>query len=150
VFAAQSMPEISPDGKHVVFASSRVGRSELWTADATGEHLRQLTSLGGPNASFARWSHDSKRIAFHVWLGPQPRLMTVDAFDASQPPMSITDDSVGYFAPSWSGDDRYLYADRTVSNRITRIPLNGEAVRDLFEGASCKVSPDGRRIYYGK
>jgi Tol biopolymer transport system component len=147
--AAQSMQEISPDGKFVVFASARTGQYEIWRADISGEHLTQLTHVRGPTAGFARWAHDSKRIAFHNWMGPRPILMVVDAFD-NNPPRAITDDSVGYFAPTWSGDDQYLYADRTVVGRMTRVPLNGDQAQGLFDGVSSKISPDGSRIYYGK
>jgi Tol biopolymer transport system component len=43
-------PAWSPDGRHIVFASTRgvsdVGASEIWMVDADGTHLRQLTHLG--------------------------------------------------------------------------------------------------------
>jgi len=48
-------PTWSPDGRHVVFQSSRSGKEEIWTMLADGTNQKQLTSNGGntqPNWSW--------------------------------------------------------------------------------------------------
>ena len=64
-----SDPQISPDGKQVVYR--RMGMSimedkkvgNLWIINADGSDHRKLTSYDG-NESAARWSPDSKRITY--------------------------------------------------------------------------------------
>ncbi len=39
-------PSWAPDGRHIVFESTRAGTRQIWTMLADGTHLRQLTSQG--------------------------------------------------------------------------------------------------------
>lgn len=48
-------PSFSPDGRYLVFSSTRVGRPVLVLSDLTGEHQLQLTESGGDDSSPA-WS----------------------------------------------------------------------------------------------
>ncbi len=62
-------PEISPDGKQIVFTRTWVDkvkdqtRSNLWIVDVDGNRVRELTG-GARNDSSPQWSPDGKRIAF--------------------------------------------------------------------------------------
>jgi len=56
---------VSPDGKKVVFTSTRSGDLELWTMDIDGSNLKQVTyGLGYDGGSF--FSHDSKKLVFRA------------------------------------------------------------------------------------
>src|ERR1044072_7168181 len=57
-------PRWSPDGKKVAFASDRGGSYEIWTMDADGTNLRQLTFNSPPNTSFPVWSPDGTRLLY--------------------------------------------------------------------------------------
>ncbi len=54
---------VSPDGKYIVFTSTRSGDLELWRMDIDGKNLKQLTSgLGYDGGAF--FSPDSKKLVF--------------------------------------------------------------------------------------
>ncbi len=54
---------VSPDGKYIVFTSTRSGDLELWRMDIDGKNLKQLTfQLGYDGGAF--FSHDSKKLVF--------------------------------------------------------------------------------------
>ena len=56
-------PTLSPDGKKIVFTSTRSGDLELWTMDVDGTNLKQVTKgLGYDGGAF--FSPDSKRLVF--------------------------------------------------------------------------------------
>jgi len=53
-------PQFSRDGHRIAFMSSRSANVALWTADADGANLRQLTDAQGS----PHWSPDGQTIAF--------------------------------------------------------------------------------------
>jgi TolB protein len=40
-------PHFSPDGKHIVFSSTRLGPQDIFTMDVTGRNQRRLTRYNG-------------------------------------------------------------------------------------------------------
>lgn len=61
-------PRWSPDGKLILFESSRGGDNQLWVIPVSGGEARQVTTIG-TEASSAVWSNDGRKIAFvsSVW-----------------------------------------------------------------------------------
>lgn len=57
-------PRWSPDGKKVAFTSDRGGQYEIWTIDANGTNLKQVTFNSPGDTSFPLWSADGQRILF--------------------------------------------------------------------------------------
>ena len=43
-------PVWAPDGKHLVFMSTRTGRPQIWSMTADGSNLHQLTTEGSNSA----------------------------------------------------------------------------------------------------
>ncbi len=56
---------VSPDGKKIVFTSTRSGDLELWTMDIDGKNLKQITNgLGYDGGAF--FSPDGKKLVFRA------------------------------------------------------------------------------------
>jgi dipeptidyl aminopeptidase/acylaminoacyl peptidase len=63
-------PRWSPDGKRILFESTRSGDSQLWIIDPTGGEARQLTTIA-TEANNAIWSRDGSLIAFVSAVYPE-------------------------------------------------------------------------------
>ncbi|HZP05766.1 MAG TPA: S9 family peptidase [Terracidiphilus sp.] len=78
-----SSPQFAPDGKRILFLSSRGGGQQIWIADfdsATGatSNPRRLTSLA-TEAGSAKWSPDGQAIVFTSAVYPDcPAITTAD------------------------------------------------------------------------
>jgi Tol biopolymer transport system component/DNA-binding winged helix-turn-helix (wHTH) protein len=142
-------PQFSPDGRHIVFCSPRLGDTlEIWVAEADGSGEHQL--LHGPNRwqSAPHWSPDGRLIAFdslgadghwHVWIvdaeGGQPHQVVVDAGDQK--------------SPTWSHDGHWIYF--WSEHNIWRIPVTGGRREQLTQGDAREFaceSEDGKNLLY--
>jgi dipeptidyl aminopeptidase/acylaminoacyl peptidase len=63
-------PRWSPDGKQVLFESTRSGDNQLWIIDVAGGEARQVTNLS-TEAGNGTWSPDGKWIAFVSAVYPE-------------------------------------------------------------------------------
>ena len=63
-------PRWSPDGKRILFESSRSGETQLWTIDLSGGEARELTHLS-TGANTGIWSPDGSHVAFVSAVYPE-------------------------------------------------------------------------------
>jgi Tol biopolymer transport system component/DNA-binding winged helix-turn-helix (wHTH) protein len=141
----------SPDGKKIVFGSTRSGSPELWLCEADGSHPVQLTNLHA-NIGAPRWSSDSRKIAFDLRVGGNSDIYVISA-DGGQP-RRLTVEPSEDMVPSWSQDGRWIYfgSNRSGSLQIWKMPAEGGQLTQVtsqggFEGLE---SPDGKFFYYAK
>ena len=108
-----SGPEISPDGRHVVFSLSRVDRktekkyASLWVVPASGGSERQFT-YGDQSDTQPSWSPDGSRVAFLSNRGnpDQPQIYVIPFQGGEARPITDLNGKFGSF--EWSRDGRHL------------------------------------------
>lgn len=123
---AESWPDFSPDGNHVVFLSDRYSSPGLWSCEyPTCVKERRITSTSLYSAVTPRWSPDGTRIAFVSQTGDGPHLQLVDSRGGA--PFRVTSDAAEEGSPHWSRDGKWLYfrSLRSGTPRIWRISAEG-------------------------
>jgi Tol biopolymer transport system component len=124
-------PHFSPDGRRIVYASTKSGSSQIWIMNADGSSQTQITSGFGadfPDANAPKWSPDGSIIAF--WSGFETKYgdiwtMRADGTGARQltdQPGTISSDN-----PAWSPDGTKLLFDtsRRGSAQIWMMNVDG-------------------------
>ncbi|MFO0801670.1 MAG: S9 family peptidase [Gemmataceae bacterium] len=108
-FKRVAAPQISPDGKQVVYQVTTVSLEEnksttaLWLAATDGKTPpKALTDPKGKKDLSPRWSPDGKTILFESTRPGTSQLFTVPA--AGGEPKQITNISTGASSPIWSPD----------------------------------------------
>jgi len=61
---SENTPRFTPDGKRIVFISSRDGVPQVYVSDAEGRDVKQVTKLSGGVQGPLVVSHDGRRVAF--------------------------------------------------------------------------------------
>ena len=120
-----SLPNLAPDGRRVVFLSDRSGESEFWVGDVDGSNAFQLTSMA-ILPGFPRWSPDGTLIAFHGDPDGRPDVLIVPARGGE--PNIITKDTPGGAYPSFSRDGQWIYFSAVPDkgeSRIWKRPIAG-------------------------
>ena len=172
-FVRVADPQISPDGRDVVWQATTVNpeangsSTALWIAPADGSTPpRPLTVVEGTaKDSRPRYSPDGSRILFQSTRGGTSQLWVVPS--AGGAPVRLTEISTGAEDAAWSPDGTALYYvrsdDRWADHEFMRIPRNGGAAvvvatdKDLFDYGTMSprsqtgyplVSPDGKWLLF--
>src|SRR6266567_1966330 len=102
--AEDTQPDISPDGKRVVFVSNRSGHPNIWIMRSDGGEPKNLTHDQGDNGSPA-WSPDGKRIAFQSSrIDELMRIFLMNADGSGQHALG----SGSGERPAWSPDGNWI------------------------------------------
>jgi len=146
-------PQFSPDGKRIVFTSSRSGNCcEVWVSDSDGSKLVQLTNFAGPMAGTPRWSPDGRQVVFDCNAKGNEGIYVVGV--EGGPPRRLTSEKWQETVPSWSRDGRWIYfaSDRTGNWQVWKRPAEGgRAVQVTIGGGFAAFeSYDGKALYYAK
>jgi Tol biopolymer transport system component len=145
-------PAYSPDGKRVVFHSTRSGKPGLWVGDASGANAADLFVPQRGHAGSPSWSPDGQTIVFDWNDTGRYQIYAVRA--AGGKPHRLTNDPASDTIPNWSADGKWIYFTSTRSGRpeIWKIPASGGAAVQVTRngGTLPRESPDGRFVYYLK
>jgi Tol biopolymer transport system component len=141
-----------PDGKSLLFISSRSGRSQIWRmgADGGGALLVQQSSAN----DFGRVapSPDGKQLCFSSDRDGENAIHVMDLETAAV--TRISDLAYWSFGPTWSSRGLIAYFSRKGGNRINiwTVRPDGTDARQITDrpGESRQPwwSPDGRRLAY--
>jgi Tol biopolymer transport system component len=147
-------PDVSPDGRTIVFARKLGDRSELYTVGLDGAGLRPLTaSAPGVEWSGPRWRPDGGAIAAARLLpGGWLDLVLVDP--ATGAVEQLTHDRAKDVEPTWTpgGEAVVFRSDRDGVSNLHALRLADRSlvrVTNVLGGAFApSVSPDGRSVAY--
>jgi Tol biopolymer transport system component/DNA-binding winged helix-turn-helix (wHTH) protein len=144
--------QFSPDGKRIVFASTRSGSWQIWVCDSDGSDPLQLTSSGGRETGTPSWSPDGRQIAFGYITEGHGEVYAVNAEGGK--PRRLTTGTSNDVVPSWSRDGKWIYfaSDRTGDYQTWKMPAEGGQASQVTKkgGMAAFESPDGKTLYYAK
>ncbi|MEO9485025.1 MAG: winged helix-turn-helix domain-containing protein [Ekhidna sp.] len=128
-------PDISSDGKYVVFCSNRSSTYEIWKYAFEDGQVEQLTSLANGFSGKPKWSPDGKQVAFESNATGSHQIYVMDADGNNL--KQITDGQGDYINPTWSSDGSFVYcasntdqdwniwAQSLKNNRLRKIQSSG-------------------------
>lgn len=146
----------SPDGKQVTFTSDRSGSTEVWTSNADGTNLQQITFLNSPDngAGFPVWSPDGKRMCF---TSRESQTFIIDLTknpnERTPQPINFNENVTGFITWDWSpdgtklggtiyeGSERFLGFYSFETNSYTKLSKTNDFIPSWL--------PDSRRLVYG-
>lgn len=144
-------PRYSPDGSRIVFVSDRSGSWEIWTADANGTELKQLTHFTGPWLGGLSWSPDGKWIAFDIRKNSHSSLYRISSSGGS--PQAIAASNAEERMPVYSRDGSSIYfnSDRDGSVGIWKYSFADGAVKRVSaqSGFLVRESLNDQSLYLG-
>ena len=147
----ESGPQFSPDGKMIVFESTRSGAYEIWLCRSDGTGSAQLTHYNSSTGT-PRWSPDGRRIVFDSRAPGNADIFVVDSQGGL--PRKLTSEPSSDVVPSWSRDGRWIYfaSDRSGRDEVWKMPSTGGAAVQVTHhgGFAAFESPDGKLLYYAK
>lgn len=156
----EAYPAVSPDGRTLLFQSTRGGRWALYLADADGSDLRLLLDSGDDPVT-PSWSPDGSKIAFAATVDGQSDIFVMDADGANR--RRLTHDPGDDSHPHFGADGRiYFNSARTTPDRtaewrrqhheIFSMEADGSRLRQHTRCRSVctfpSPSPDGRWLVY--
>src|SRR5262245_20567758 len=153
----------SADGRHIVFCSNRSGEKnlELYTMDADGKNVRQLTRAPGCYNGGPFFSPDGKRVIFRSDRKKKDHLqLYVINADGTGERALTDDDNWVFWAPYWHPDGKHIiytaadHSDPLVRPNYDLYWMNietGKKTRLTFAPGADVLpvfSPDNRRILW--
>ena len=121
----QQNAQFSPDGKRMVFESTRSGSPEVWVCNMDGSDPLQLTSFGGALTGTPRWSPDGQYIVLDSRATGKPELYIVSSGGGKARMLPTL--PAGGSVPYWSHDGNWIYfsSDVDLQPQIFKIPASG-------------------------
>ncbi|TMK38434.1 MAG: hypothetical protein E6G56_14645 [Actinobacteria bacterium] len=160
---AQTTVAVSLPGGQLAFASTRSGKSEIWTMRVDGTGQTQLTSNAAGEFFSPAWAPDGSRLAAgatvlgrrnpvavaslvgppsEVLTVPQPGVWTLNADGSGLSRLAVVTNPA-QATPAWSRDTRRIaYVDRAPAGDIFTIPTATVQFPTRLTGSKRNSTPD--------
>jgi Tol biopolymer transport system component len=135
------LPFISPDGKRIVFGSSRLETYVVSTDGGPPQRIVDRNSVG------ANWSPDGNLLVFNSLVVGRP--LELQIFDFRTGKVSAVPSSQGNFGALWVTQNTLVAANRD-STKFQIFDLKTKTWTDFVTGhfVNAMVSPDGKHLYF--
>ena len=148
----EDYPQLSPDGRTLLFFSDRASQSGIYTLGIDGSGLQPVTPPGIPS-TLPRWSPDGKRFAFVRQATSGWSLVVQPLGGLSVSTLVTVPPGTALQAPHWSPDGRSLtYTQSGGGHSAVRVVDMTGADREVAAPGGVVMfpawSPDGRRIAF--
>ncbi|MEO8613175.1 MAG: hypothetical protein ABI690_35115 [Chloroflexota bacterium] len=127
-------PQLSPDGRRIVFTRGNVQNSHLFIMNADGSAMGQLTRTQTVER-LPIWSPDGSQLLFQTYINPDfPRTLEIMNADGTGR-RRLADDSAFDVLPSWSPDGQHIVYEiqRNGGTALYLTDADGTQVRLLLK-----------------
>ena len=140
---------ISPDGKEIVFTSTRDGDLDLYIMNADGSSVTKIKEITGESCDEVDWSPDGTMMAYATAVGPLSP--TYKAYKINADGTGLVNLGEGYYLV-WNADGSKVFMTAPAdSYKLTSINPDGTgaAALTLFGYYPQEISPDGTKMLFG-
>jgi len=143
--------QYSPDGKRIVFVSTRSGVQGVWIGNDDGSALVQISDPRSSLSGSPQWSPDGSKVVFDAFLQDRWEIYVADV--AGGKPRKLTTNMSDMIRPSWSRDGKWIYfvSGRPGYEGVYRCPASGGDATALFRNVHVldpQESFDGNTVYF--
>ena len=142
-------PEISPNGKYIVFTNDYDQFAKIWIMNRDGGNPHEIYRHEGSDALDPSWSPDGSQILFAVGLGNDKQLHISDIYGANVRRVDSVYSTRG--RSDWSPDGLTIasYTGESWYREIFLVNIDGSNPRLISDGGNVlapNFSPDGMWI----
>lgn len=149
--AFEESPRFAPDGKSVLWVSTRDGNPDLYTVGLDGKNVKRLTNDPAYDLHPA-WRPDGKTIAFASGRSGRQKIHAIDADGTN--PKKLTDGEFLDAWPAWKPDGKHIafVSNRTGNYDIWLMTADGNELQNLTDNKAQDTapawSPDGKKLAF--